>query len=299
MVEVKKKILIPLIIINAIIILISLYLSFLFIKSKAFKNYPCYNMILFSFVILIDNILRIIPFNRDDDCNTFEHIEAALLVFFDKLILATISMQALIFYLGVLKNQFYSSNEKKIFFISLIISLVISGTLGGIYVGLFGAVPAGLYCYCGDDTKKSIIDSIFNGVYLAINFYCTLIVMLYCWRKKNEAASGLIDDSSGTYKHNFKRVVIMFILNNIIFIESYLIIYDVLSYDSIDLIYLITCLAVDLFNSINETVYKETLKIFCIKKYREKYQQIKSTKTRFDDDDDESNHKRNDSFDSN
>lgn len=298
MTEITKRLLIPLIILNVIIILISLYLSFLFIKSKAFKTYPCYNMILISFVVLIDNILRIIPFNRDEDCNIFEKIEAFFLVFFDKLILATISMQALIFYLGVLKNQFYSSNEKKIFFITLIISLVISCTLSGLYVGLFGAVPAGLYCYCGDDSKKSIIDSIFNAVYLAINFYCTLIVMLYCWRKKNEAALGMIDDSNESYKHNFKRVVIMFIINNIAFIESYLIIYDVLPYDSIDLIYLITCLGIDLFNCINETVYKETLKIFCIKKYREKYPKIKSSKTRFDDDDDDEG-KRNDSFESN
>ena len=281
----SRNIYIPIIIVNCIIILISLYLTFLFIKSKSFKTYPCYNMIIFSFIILIDNILRIIPINDNKDCNTFEDIEAFFLVFLDKLILATLSMQALIYYLGVIKSKFYSENEKRIFFITLSFSLIISATIAGIYIIFFGTTPYGWYCYCKDPTNKKIIDTIFNGVYLTINFYCTLVLLIYVWIKEVETPKGAIKDY---YNHNLKRILIMFFLNNITFVESYFIIYDVFKdFEYTDLVYLITCLAIDLYNSLNETVYKETLKIFCKNIYNKKYKKIKSTKTRFDDDDED------------
>ena len=279
----SRSIFIPIIIVNFSIILISLYLTFLFVKSKSFKTYPCYNMIIFSFIILFDNILRIIPINQNGDCNTFENIEAFFLVLFDKLILATLSMQAFIYYLGVLKNKFYTENEKKIFFITLSFSLIISITITGIYIGVFGTKPDGWYCYCKDPSYKILIDTIFNAVYLAINFYCTLVLLIYIWIKKVETSQGPIKDY---YNHNLKRILIMFFLNNLTFVESYLIIYNIITKYT-DLVYLITCLAIDLFNSLNETVYKETLKIFCKKRYNKKYKIVKSTKTKFDDDDED------------
>ena len=51
------------------------------------------------------------------------------------------------------------------------------------------------------------------------------------------------------------------------FVESYLIIYDIFPSDYIDFIYVLTCFILELFNSYNEIVYKETLKLFCKKKY--------------------------------
>ena len=57
----------------------------------------------------------------------------------------------------------------------------------------------------------------------------------------------------------------MFFFNSAIFIESYLIIYDKIKIEYIDMIYLATCLFLDLYYALNETIIKETLKIFCIK----------------------------------
>ena len=278
---------IPLLLLNIIIIIISFYLVFLFFKSKTFHNYPCYNMIILSFIILIDNILRIIPINKKDGCNAVENVFAYFIVFFDKLILATLSMQSLIYYFGVLKTDFYSANEAKIFYITLLCSLVISGSLAGYYISQ-GTTSIGdsYYCYCTDTGyPKKIIDDIFNSIYLLISIYCSIIPLNYISHKKKEVKNGLIDDLN--YSHHFNRILITLLLNILTFVVSFLIIYDKFPGDYVDLIYLVTCLVVALFNCLNEEVYKETLKIFCKKKYNKKYNLIKTQKTNFDDDDDE------------
>lgn len=277
---------IPLIILNIIIIIISLYLIFLFFKSKSFHKYPCYNMIIFSFIILLDNILRIIPINEDKNkCSTVENVIAYFIVFFDKLILATLSMQALIYYLGVLKSNFYSTYESKIFYITFIFSLLISGSLAGIYMKNGTVAYNSYYCYCRDKRYKKVMDDIFNSIYLLISIYCSIVPLMYIFRKKKEVESGLIDDLN--YSHHFNRILITLLLNILTFVISFLIIYDKLPSDYVDLIYLIVCLIDDLFNCLNEEVYKETLKIFCKKKYNQKYNLLKSQKTNFDDDDDD------------
>ena len=75
---------ISLYILNIFTIIFSLYLFFLFIKSKSFHTYPCYNIIIFSLIILLDNILRVLPLSDDDDekKSVMEYIVAFLLVFF-------------------------------------------------------------------------------------------------------------------------------------------------------------------------------------------------------------------------
>ena len=127
---------IPLVILNIFTIIISLYLFFLFIKSKSFHTYPCYNIIIFSLIILLDNILRILPLSDDDNTTetVMEYIQAYLLVLFDKLILATLATQAFIFYLGVVKTKFYYDHEKAIFIIPFIINLLICNAITAIYI---------------------------------------------------------------------------------------------------------------------------------------------------------------------
>ena len=47
------------IILNVFVILISLYLIFLYIKSKTIRVYPYYNIIIISLILFVDNILGI------------------------------------------------------------------------------------------------------------------------------------------------------------------------------------------------------------------------------------------------
>ena len=63
----------------------------------------------------------------------------------------------------------------------------------------------------------------------------------------------------------------MFFFNSALFIESYLIIYNKIKIENIDIIYLTTCLFVDLYYTINKIIIKETLRIFCVNIYTKKY----------------------------
>lgn len=288
-VERKRENFIPLIILNILIILISFYLSFLFIKSKSFHTYPCYNMIIFSFLLSFGSLLRVIPINKDQECSIYEDIEAFFIICFDKLILSTITMQSLIYYLGVVKTQFYFQYEKKIFFTTLIISLSVSFILAGIYTLAFNTEVVGVYCYCDNASGKIIIDVIFNSIFLLLNIFCTLISLIYISQKKREAKAGLIEDLD--YNHHYKRILMMFFLNMLIFVVASLKNFELFKRKYDDLLYLATCLFIGLFNSLNKIVYKETLKIFCKKNYEGKYLHLFMSERRKNEEDenDESN----------
>lgn len=271
--DINEEIFIPTIIINIILILISFYLLFLYIKSKTLRSYPCYNFIIISFIILLDNILRLIPIPNDKDL--LKYIQAFLLTSLDKLLLTTISAQTLITYLGVNKSNFYYAHEKMIFFSTLFISLGIALILGGAYMS-FDLVKYGIYWYCSDPFGKVLTDVIFNSIFLFLNTIFTLLILIYFSIKKEEATKGYIEDLE--YKHYFTKILFMFIVNSLAFIESYLIIYDKLPVPDnyIDLVYLITCLIIDLYYNLNRKILKETLKIFCKKTYDKKYPQNNS-----------------------
>ena len=270
----EDKVFIPTLIINIIIIIISFYLSILYIKSKTLHIYPCYNFLILSFIIFLDNIFRIIPLDNND---AFKYIQAVLITSLDKLILSIVVFETVIIYLGVVKTKFYFNNEKIIFYSGLISNLIISFALGGIFVYISEHLEKyGIYYYCQGNHTKKIIDLIYNSIYLFINTFCIIILLLYMSTKKEEAEEGIIEDLD--YGRHYMKILLMFIFNSLAFIESYLIIYDKLPVPDkyIDLVYLITCLIIDLFYTLNKIIYKETLKIFCRNIYDKKYPQHKN-----------------------
>jgi hypothetical protein len=264
---------IPLVILNVFMLLISLFFFFLLVKSKAFGNYQCYNIIIFSLAILLDSVVRIIPFTDDDPNNLsfFEYFQAFLLTFLDKVILAAITTQTLLFYLGVIHTKTFKNNDKKAFFISFVINIVICSSLSILYI-YFGGIRLAnhrRYLYCDTSELKDISDPIFDSVYLIANLYCSIILIKYLFRKIKEIEKGITEDYD--YKHNFKKAIIVTLLNIIIFLESYLIIFGILKEEKADIIYLSTLLLISLFNCCNETVMKEAMKIFCKNKYKQRY----------------------------
>jgi hypothetical protein len=264
---------IPIIILIVMMFIISLFFFILFIKSKAFNKYECYNLIIFIFVILLDCVVRIIPFSDDDDSsiNIFEYLQAFLLVFFDKIILAALTTQTILFYLGVIHTKTFKNNDKKAFFISFVINIVICSSLTILYI-YFGGIRLAnhrRYLYCDTSELKDISDPIFDSVYLIANLYCSIILIKYLFRKIKEIEKGITEDYD--YKHNFKKAIIVTLLNIIIFLESYLIIFGILKEEKADILYLSTLLLISLFNCCNETVMKEAMKIFCKNKYKQRY----------------------------
>ncbi len=271
---------IPLIILIVLMFIISLFFFILFIKSKAFNKYECYNIIIFILVILLDCLVRIIPFSDDDDSslNIFEYLQAFLLVFFDKIILAVLTTQIILFYLGVIHTKTFKNNDKIAFFISFAINIVICSSLSILYVCVGGIrlVDNRRYLYCKSSKLKDISDPIFDSVYLIANLYCSLFLISYLFRKIKEVEKGLTEDYD--YKHNFKKAIIVTLLNIITFLESYLFIFEVLTGEIADIIYLLTLLLISLFNCCNETIMKEAMKIFCINKYKQRYGNDKKVK---------------------
>ena len=63
------------------------------------------------------------------------------------------------------------------------------------------------------------------------------------------------------------------------FVESYLITFDKIPDDFIELIYIVSCFLVDLYYTINKIIIKETMKIFCKDLYQKKYPEIKKRNT--------------------
>ena len=284
----ELKYYIPTLIVNILIIIIGFYLFFLFVKSKSFHTYPCYNMIIFSLILLLDNIFRIIPL-QDSDKNhkTFlEYVVAFILVFFDKLILATLTMHMLVFYLGAAKTKFYFAHERAIFLVPFIINVTVCFIITLVYITVNGIrQPENkIYHYCNESQGKKITDIIFNSVYFCVNLFSSINLVVFICQRKKDAESGLIEDLD--YKRNSFRIFFLFLLNVATFLESYLIVFQKLRHVKADLIYLTTCLLIDLYNSLNRIVYIETIKIFCKNKY-EKYAKENDLNKILDDDDDE------------
>jgi hypothetical protein len=221
------------------------------------------------------------------------HIQAFLLTFFDKLILTTITSQALILYLGVCQTKVYFKKEKLIFCLSLILGILISFILALLYIiiansqqgegGITNYEDTSIYFYAMDTDFKSISDTIFNGIFLLFNLYYSIILLIYIAKKRKKVRLGIIEDLD--YGHHTLKIVLMFIINSSLFIESDLIIYDKIPDHLIDLIYIITCLLVDLYYAINKIIIKEMMKIFCKKYYDKKYPKIKKVSSIEVDDD--------------
>lgn len=268
---------------NSFIILITFYLIFLYIKGKEFHQKKVFNIILLGMTLFFDNILRLIPM----DVYILRHIQAFLLTFFDKLILTTITSQALIIYFGACQTRLYYKNELAMFLVPLILGLSISAALTILYIiiankevgdgGITNFDGKNNYFYVIGTDLKVLCDTIFNGVFLFVNVFCSVVLLIFLSQKKKKAELGIIEDLD--YGHHHLKIILMFILNSMMFIESFLIIYDKMPSDYIDLIYVISCLLLDLYYAINKIIIKETMRIFCFKLYNKKYPDIKDADT--------------------
>ena len=262
--EVENYVKICFYVLNGFMIVIGIYLAFLFIKSKALHIYSCYNIIIMSITILLDNIIRIIPTRSlPDFCH---YLQAFFLVLLDKMIMTILSMQIIVIYLGIIKTEIYEKNQKKIFIFGTLLCLVVSGTLSSLCI----FIPKNLkdnkmYYYC--DTYwggKVVIDSIFNGVLLGINFFCSGVVLFHFIKMKKAAESGAIEDLG--YRKKLIRFLVLFVINILMNVEQFLIIHKKLPGNT-DIIYLCSCLIIDLCFSANHIVVQETLRIICRKKH--------------------------------
>ena len=178
-----SPIMITTIVMNCLIILIVIYLVFLYIKSKELHSFSNAYILILSIAILIDNVLRIIPVGEKIN-KASKYTQALFLTSLDKYILLALTSQVFIIYLGIMKTNFYYNHKKKIFFITFFSGLGVSFLIGGFFL-INGTNFYGIYHYAADTDARKIFDNIFNSVFLFLNtFFCVIIIINICLRKE-------------------------------------------------------------------------------------------------------------------
>ena len=303
---------IVLIVISCLIALITIYLIALYIKSESFKTYSCFNIMLMSIVLFLDCLMLIISEVCEEKIDKVgKFIFLLINTFLDKMILSVLSLQVIIVYSGIIHTDFYFSHEKSFVKIGDSICVIVSIALAVVY-SLLLSIKEGKIVDFKEGKKdynifqtrnlaKKILETIFCGINLFVNVFFLVIVIMHISRKRKEAKVGLIQDLG--YGNQLLRFSLIFTVNIIAIIFAGIVVNFSENFfpkkkqfdDYCVIIFLIICFLIQLCFMINKTVYKETLNIFCKKKYREidDETKIKSISTFdiaiIDDDDDDDN----------
>lgn len=262
-------------IISIIIVIITACLIIVYWKTVSLHSYPCYFNILLSLVISLDNILRLIPLSNGDkeiDKNFGCQFQAFVLLFFDKFMLAAMTVYSTISFLGVVKFDFYKLYEKLIFIISIVISFVISLFCAVLFM-LNGVAKPGNVCYANSEAKivnKKIIDSIITSFLGVLNVYFLIHLLFYIFNIIKENKNNKDERKAGNYLLHFWKFLTVLIIDLITFITVILIINDIYltvlsDYHIYDLSYVIMSLIVVLLYTINSRIIEEFKKILCCK----------------------------------
>ena len=300
------------IIISALIAIITIYLIALFIKSETFKSYSCFNIMLMSIILFFFFFILALTVSIGKKANQEgKFILLLFKTFFDKMILSVLSLQVIIVYAGIIHTDYYYSHEKSFVKIGNAICAIISGALAAIYTSIRWVKDDkgnSIFDYDLDDDNNGkikmrslatkIIETIFCGINLIVIVFFLVVVILHISKKRREAKAGLIQDLG--YGNQILRFSLIFSVNIIALIFEGLVInfskeIGISAYNEYcGIVFLVICFLIQLCFMINKTVYKETLKIFCKKRYQETEEEskIKSIST-FDidqgDDDEEDN----------
>ena len=270
-------------IMSLIIVIITICLIFIYIKTKDLHSYPCYFNILLSSVTSIDNILRLIPVYEDDNkeqnpnhknlCK-FQGFSLALL---DKFMLTTITIFSIISFMGLVFYETYKKKEKCLFITLIFIGFLISLILAIIFV-LNGVDNNDDVCYIkskrDNETEKELkvdkefIDLIATSILFAINLYCILHTLLYIYWEIKESKNNANDNRLKNFTSHFWKFVIILIVTILTFTMVILIIIDKFLGSNIikSLCYVLCSLIVVIVYTINARVLKEGKKIILCKK---------------------------------
>ena len=276
------------IIISSLIALITIYLIALFIKSEVFKSYSCFNIMLMSIILLLDCVLFIITETiKEGTPQAGKFILYLFKTSFDKMIFSVLALQVIIVYAGIIHTEFYYSHEKSFVVIGDTICAVVSAALAVVYCSIrWVRGTDGKMIFDTDfETEKQgeinkrelggqIVEAIFCGVIFFVNVFFLVVVISHISRKRREARAGLIQDLG--YGNQLLRFSLIISVNIIAIVFSGVVLnfnkkFGITGkrYDYCLMVSLIICFLIQLCFMINKTVYIETLKLFCKKKYKE------------------------------
>ena len=256
-------------VICVLIVLFNIFLVFIYVKSK-FNSYPYYFNIFFCVTISLNNIIRLITSDRkhDEEVSAICKVQAIFLTFSDKLILACVCSYSVINYIGMIKTEFYKSSEKLIYIVLAIVSLLISIISTIIFISQ-GYSSHSEFCYADTSNNvKKIADSIITGILFGVSLLCLVILIANVIKLKNTIESEAPERTSNIGYH-ICRFSFDIIINIVLFIHILLISNKAIDSDGSyvkDLIYILLCLVIEVFFTVNREFIKETKRILTCQK---------------------------------
>lgn len=243
----------------------SVFIIIVYIKSKFFHSYAYYFNILFTLIICIRNLMRLI---QKIEYNGFCFFQAFLLSSFDKFIQAQITSYSIINYIGMFSNKFFEGNKKQIFIMLTALSAFYSFGLTIIFIsqGLSGEAYC---CYVKTSASlKKILDTLFSVILLSINLFCTLRIILTLCKSKNQNMEN--KKKSEDIKRHLSRFIseiffVTFIFLIVIFTVNKIFMDDI-EKEFKEIMYEILLLIMEIFYTMNKEILKEVKRIFCCKK---------------------------------
>jgi len=243
----------------------SVFIIIVYIKSKFFHSYAYYFNILFTLIICIRNLMRLI---QKIEYNGFCFFQAFLLSTFDKFIQVQITSYSIINYIGMFSNKFFEGNKKQIFIMLTALSAFYSFGLTIIFIsqGLSGEAYC---CYVKTSASlKKILDTLFSVILLSINLFCTLRIILTLCKSKNQNMEN--KKKSEDIKRHLTRFIseiffVTFIFLIVIFTVNKIFMDDI-EKEFKEIMYEILLLIMEIFYTMNKEILKEVKRIFCCKK---------------------------------
>lgn len=278
-----------LIIISIIIAVEAILLTIIYLLNKKFRSYPCYFNIIFSITVTLDNLLRLIPAGRGDGVDIKGEksiacqIQAFTLTFFDKLMLALMTTYSVISFLGSYQMHFYRANEKLIFIVLTLISIIISAASTTLFY-LRKISDRSEFCYVETkDLVKQIVDTIITSILFIISLFCIIKLIIKIYQIKKDEDN---EDGRAALKRHFIRFIFDLIITSITFTYVILLINKKIPFDNFfkDLIYILLSLIVELFFTINSELVKEVIRIVTCNPNDEESQEIPDTTDNLNED---------------
>ena len=258
--------------ISAYLVLIYIIVKISLKKAKNkdiihYKIYPCYLNIILSFVISLENFIRLLKSKNIK--SRMCYFQAFGLSFLDKLVLTSITVNTFLTYLGLSNITYYMNNIKKLFIITNSIGFIVSLSLSVIFI-CKGVSFYDNVCYVKGTNFKEKIDTVVTFL-IYIVFLYSILQSLFCITRIIKELSGNKIIMNNYLLYYYKMLISLF-LSSLTFFISILIINDsfFLEDDDIDLCYVLICLILVLFYTLNETVINVTLKLFGFKKEKKK-----------------------------
>ena len=250
-------------ILNAIF---SAFIIIMYIKSSFFHTYAYYFNILFTLVICLRNIIRIIQ--KGEEVDVFCYIQAFILSTLDKLIQIQITSYSVINYIGLFHMKFYKTNEKNIFVFLTSFSVMYSLILSTIFIsqGLSGEA---FCCYVKTSaTLKRVLDTMFSIILLLVNVCISIkIIVTLCENRKKESNN---KNRLASIRFHLIRFISEILFVSLIFLIVIFTVNKIFTEDSAkdvkEITYEILLLIMELFYTMNKEIFKEIKRIFLCQK---------------------------------